>query len=226
MGNPLVTPISESWHAGGFMVSKANGHRSIDDGTFASGSKYLPGTVLGQQTLGGATAAAKSGGNTGNGTCTGVSAQVHAVFGVYKAICEIAGTNSATWSLYAPDGEMIDQKEYSTSGGTAVFANDQIHATITDGATDSVVGDEFDITVAPGTGDYVNYNPTNTDGSQTVAAICYGYVDATNAAANGAIVTRACEVNASELVWDASVSNPTLVAAGVAGLKALGIIAR
>lgn len=226
MGNPQVTPINEIWHDGGFLVSKANGHRSIDDIVLASGTKYLPGTVLGQQTLGATSEAAKSGGNTGTGTCTAVSAQVHAIVGVYKAICEIAGTNSATWNLYNPNGELIDEKEYVTSGGTAVFANDQIHATITDGGTDFVVGDEFDITVAAGTGQYVNYNPTNADGSQTPAAILWGYVDATSAAKHGAAVVRAAEVNASELVWDASVNSPTLIAAGLAGLKTLGIISR
>ena len=224
MTNPTVTPITETWHAGGFMVSKAEGHRYIDDGILASGTKYLPGTVLGLQTLGAISEAAKGGGNTGNGTCTALSVKAGAKVGVYKAIVEIAGTNIATWNLYDPTGELIDQKQYSGSGATAVFNNDQIGGTITDGSTDFVVGDEFDITVAAGAGQYVNYNPGNADGSENVAGICYGYVDATNAAEHGAIVVRACEVNASELVWDASVPNPPT--AGLAGLKAIGIIAR
>ena len=92
-------------------------------------------------------AAAAKGGITGNGTCTALSVKSAAMTGVYKVIVEIAGTNSATWNLYSPDGDLLDQKQYSGSGSTAVFSNPEIGFTITDGSTDFVVGDEFDITV-------------------------------------------------------------------------------
>lgn len=52
MGTPQVTPLYEAFHDGGFIVSQANGHRSVDRGTL-SGSKLLAGTVLGQVTASG-----------------------------------------------------------------------------------------------------------------------------------------------------------------------------
>lgn len=100
-----------------------------------------------------AASAAKSGGNTGNGTLTGLSvASKPAVMaGVYQARVVIAGTNAATINLYNPLGDLIDQKQLSGSGATAVFNNDNLSLTITDGSTDFVVGDGFDITVTMNT---------------------------------------------------------------------------
>jgi hypothetical protein len=52
MGNPTVTPLVETLHDGGFIVSVANGHRSIDQITLTGAAKVLAGTVLGQVTTG------------------------------------------------------------------------------------------------------------------------------------------------------------------------------
>lgn len=114
-----------------------------------SGAKVIGGIEAAAEVT--AAAAAKSGGNTGNGTCTLVSAGANAKAGVYTARVTIAGTNSGTWNLFDPSGELIDQKQFSGSGATAVFANGQVNATITEGATDFVVGDGFDITVTANT---------------------------------------------------------------------------
>ena len=72
---------------------------------------------------------------------------------------------------------------------------------------------------------FTSYAPTATDGSQNVAGILYAFTDATLADQHQTAVTRSAEVNASELKWDASL-NAAAVAAGIAGLAALGIIAR
>lgn len=96
-------------------------------------------------------AAVAHAGNAGNGLLSALTPQTAAQAGVYNAIVKIAGTNSATWDLFDPNGNLIDQQSYSTSGGTAVFANSQIHATITDGGTDFIVGDSFQITVTANT---------------------------------------------------------------------------
>lgn len=74
---------------------------------------------------------------------------------------------------------------------------------------------------------YDTYNPANTDGTQTVAAILYDWVDAV---AGGAGVPRAahvrdCEVRGADLVWFAG-ATPAQIATGTTALAALGIISR
>jgi hypothetical protein len=161
------------------------------------------GTVLGKQTVGAATSAAKSGGNTGNGTCTAVSSKGAAIAGVYQVRCVIAGTNSATFDLYNPNGDLIDQRQLSGSGATAVFANDNLAFTLADGATDFVVGDGFDITVAAPSGKYVKAVLTATDGSQVPQGVLADDVDATSADALAGLYLTG-EFNANSLIYDAS----------------------
>jgi hypothetical protein len=64
---------SKVTRAGGFMVSEANNFRSRDEIVIASGEVLVAGAVLGKITAGSATAAAKAGGNTGNGTITAIA---------------------------------------------------------------------------------------------------------------------------------------------------------
>lgn len=114
----------------------------------ASTGKPIGGLEAAQETA--ATSAAKSGGNTGNGTfvldaTTPVLA--NAVPGVYTLRCTVAGTNSATFRLVDPAGRVLGDFAFSGSGATVTVA-DQIKGVITDGATDFVVGDGFDVTVA------------------------------------------------------------------------------
>lgn len=53
MGSPTVTPLQESRHDFGFLVSTPNGHRHIDTVTLSGGAKVLGGTVLGKVTTSG-----------------------------------------------------------------------------------------------------------------------------------------------------------------------------
>lgn len=120
-------PLTENWHAGGFLVSVPRGRRHMDRGLIAQNPNVvLPGTVLGQITA--------------SGKWTPVTAAAN-------------------------------------------------------------------------------------DGSQTAAAIAFDITDATLNDVNAALVVRDCEVNAAELVWDATLTAPEQAAA-LAALKAQGIIAR
>lgn len=178
--------------------------------TILSGQGVLKrGTVVGKITAGVATAAAKSGGNTGNGTCTAVSSKGNAVTGVYQARCTIAGTNAATFDLFNPAGDLIDQKSLSGSGATAVFLNDNLGFTITDGSTDFIVGDGFDITVAAASGKWVVSVATATDGSQVPSAVLADGVDATSADQLIGCYFMG-EFNFQAMTVDASWSGPTI----------------
>lgn len=303
------SPITEVRHDGGFVVSKANGHRSFDQAVLSGAAKLIAGTVLGRQTTGATASAAAIGANTGTGTfgaitlvsvptqigayalaftdathftvtapngatATGVAGTAFAALGIGFTITAggtafVAGdgftitttqavgqptavavanggntgngTSSAvTTTGYAPTVgistvEFADATHFVVRdpGGVeighgvagTVFNGGGMSFTITAGGTAFVAGDSFAITVLDAAGKYVACVQTAADGSQTPAAILYGGVDATLGDQPCSIVTREAEVNASELIWDAS-WGAGQIPAGLAALKALGIIPR
>ena len=137
--------------------------------TITGGALYKRGTLLGQITAGAATAAAKAGGNTGNGTISVVTLQGGAKVGVYA----VRMTAATTFKVEDPDGFVIE-----TAGATGAAFADDIGFTITVGGTPFVAGDGFDITVAAGTG-YTIATAAATDGSKFPVAILADDVDTT-----------------------------------------------
>lgn len=210
--------LTEGQHKAEFIVTEANGSLSRETVTVLSGQNLQPGHVLGKVSHGAATGAAVSG-NTGNGAISAVSAGNTAKAGAYIATCIEPASNGGTFSVEDPDGVNV---------GTAVvgtpFAG-PVNFTIGDGGTDFVAGDRFTITVAPGSGKYKEYNPANTDGSQTAVAILLDAVNATSADKEGVIIARHAEVNAAELIWfsGADANQKTV---GLANLAAATIIGR
>ncbi len=79
--------------------------------------------------------------------------------------------------------------------------------------------------VVTASGKYAVYANGASDGTQAAKAVLYDNVDATSADVSAVVVVRLAEVNAAELVWDASNSGSDITA-GLADLKALGIVAR
>jgi hypothetical protein len=160
---------------------------------------------------------AVAGTNTGNGTCSAVTANGYAAtLGQY-----IVEFDSATqFVVSAPNGQEIGHGVTGTA-----FSAGGLGFTITAGGTAFAPADGFVITVAAGAGLWVTCTATATDGSQNAAGICFGVSDASLNNVNGAIVTRSCEVNASELLWDPSMDAASQ-AASLALLAVAGIIAR
>ncbi|CAB3742561.1 hypothetical protein LMG24238_06902 [Paraburkholderia sediminicola] len=215
------TPLLENRHDGGFLVSEARGHRSRDAVTFSGAVRHLPGEVIAKKAGGTATAVAKAG-NTGNGVFT-IDATTpvlpNAKTGIYVVRCTIAATNSGTFRVFDPAGDVVGD---IVVGQT--FA-DQIKFAIADGATDFIVGDEFDVDVSVTSTTFVPLNPTATDGTQIAAAISFGTYDATLADVPGAAVTRDAEVNGGELIWPTGITTAQLATAQ-GQLAAKGIITR
>jgi hypothetical protein len=210
-----------------FVLSEANGLRSRDVLTIASGAGKLDaGTILGKLSIGAATTAAKSGGNTGNGTITmdastplltGVKA------GVYTVRCIAAATNSGTFRVEDPDGDVLGDVAVA-----ATFADD-VKFVIADGSTDFIVGDGFDITVAAGSGKYIpslNAITAGKVGAETAIAILGYPVDATSADVDAVCVTSSAEVKKLMLIVDATVDDSTKRNAKIAQLRAVNIKAR
>lgn len=200
------------------------GSISRDVLTIASEQGVLDvGAVLGKITTGTATAAAKTGGNTGNGTCTmdgSTPVLAGAKVGVYTARAIAVDTDAATFEIKDPDGFVL-----GTVALGATWAND-IKFVIADGATDFIVGDGFDITVAAGSAKWGKYDPTAVDGRQVAAAVLLDKIDATSADKRAAAVVRLAEVNRRELKWHTTVDSEAKKDVATAQLAQAFIIAR
>jgi hypothetical protein len=149
--------------------------------TLLSGQNLLRGAVLGRITLGAAVSAAKSGGNTGNGTLTmdaTTPVKNGAKVGVYSVRFVIAATNNGTFIVRDPDGNQIGTVVMAAGAGAF---DDDLKFAIADGSTDFAVGDGFDITVAAGSGKYVLSLAAATNGSQVPDLILAEDTDASAA---------------------------------------------
>jgi hypothetical protein len=182
--NPLASFTSDAFTPDSLILS-------LDDlvsrkVTIKQSGALVRGSLLGKITLGAATSAAKAGGNTGTGTLvldvtTPILANANRTgAGVYTVRCTVAGANAATFLVVDPLGVSLGTVSFSGSGASATFS-DRIKFAITDGGTDFIVGDGFDITIAPGSGKYVLATSAAVDGSQTPDAILYADTDASAA---------------------------------------------
>jgi hypothetical protein len=187
----------------------------------AGAGNLITGTVLGKITKGTATAAAKAGGNTGNGTITmDVTTPVlaGAQVGVYTARCIAAAGNGGTFRIEDPDGFVI--------GDVAVGATfaDRVKFVIADGASDFIVGDGFDITVAAGSGKWKKCVYGALDGSGIAAGVLLDARDASGGAdVKGVGVIADARVAHEFLTWDASFDSAPKKAAALVQLAALNI---
>ena len=170
----------------------------VDQSTYAPVELFIPGfpmvinpvtilsgigavvknTVLGKILLGAASSAAKAGGNTGDGALTldnSTPILAKAKAGVYTVRCIAAATDGGTFRVTDPDGNVLGDVAVG-----ATFAN-KVKFSIADGATDFVVGDGFDITIAEGSKKYKPYDADNLDGSQYPDCISAEDADSTSA---------------------------------------------
>jgi hypothetical protein len=155
----------------------APGFHMVTEGiTLKSGANYVRGTVLEETVFGTATRAAKTGGNTGNGTLT-LDATTPVLSGaepgVYQVRLITAAANGGTFRVTAPNGVVLGDVAVG-----ATFSNRVKFATA-DGSTDFIVGDGFDITVAAATAATQKYQRVTSDAGAKLVLL--EDVDATSA---------------------------------------------
>ncbi len=197
--------FTEGRHGVGFVVSEANGHRARNRVTI-TGQKLMAGAVLGMITLGAATAGATVG--TGGGSVGTITRGATAKVGLYTIKFTKAAAGAGDFEVIDPTGEVCG---LGTVG--VAYAGGGLSFTVSASGADFTVGTTIPITVAAGSGKCVAWTPTATDGSQVVYGILGFAVDATAADKTATAFVRACEVNQSELIWDAtSVGTATLAA--------------
>lgn len=116
----------------------------------SAGAAYAAGSLLGVVTLGAVASAAKAGGNTGTGTFVPDAAPLlaRAKVGVYTLRCIAAAANGGTFRLEDPDGIVLGDLALPGVAGGTVTTTEHIKGVLSDAATDFVVGDGFDVTVA------------------------------------------------------------------------------
>ena len=163
MANPVITNINNRANILGPYAKK------IEKTIAQDASGVIPsGAVMGIVSLGAITAAAKSGGNTGTGTCTSLSLKDGAKAGVYTVRIVRAATHIFDYVVKNPNGQQIGFGTCEGSGGTSVFTG-EIEFTLTDGGTDFIVGD----------GKLKRSVSTAVDGSQYPKYILVNETDAT-----------------------------------------------
>ncbi|RDD63823.1 head decoration protein [Ferruginivarius sediminum] len=215
----MPTTLTEGKHRGEHLVSEASGHRSRALITIANGEDLKAGHVIGRTVDGASITTQADAGNTGDGAITMEATAVGAgvVSGDYVASCIEPATDGGIFAVQGPDGINV---------GTAVVGSTfdgPVRFTINDGATDFAAGDRFTITVPDG--DWAEYDPTNTDGSDTPRGILYDNVDATGGAEEAVAHVRDAEVNKAELAWfDGATDDQKSTA--LKELAKLGIIGR
>lgn len=177
------------------------------------------GAVLAKILLGTATAAAKAGGNTGNGTIT-MDATTPILAGAKPGIYTVRFTAATAFIVEDPDGFDLG------IGATGTAFADDLKFAIAAGGTAFVAGDGFDITVTAASAEkYVPLSLTATDGSQIPAAISIENKASVAADQKLTVEARGAVCDPAFLVWPAGATD-TQKAQALAILKTLGIIAR
>ncbi|MDN6872940.1 head decoration protein [Pseudomonas citronellolis] len=210
-----MTIKTEGIHSGEFLLSEANGSRSREVVVITAGSGRLAaGTLIAQLTAANALTPTAKAGNTGNGTVGAVTVTSAAASGTYSLTITEAAANGGTFELTDPSGQFVGEGQVGQS-----FTGGGITFTLSDGATDFVVGDGFTLAVKASLGEWTAYDDDGTDdGRRTADGILYAPVDAT-----------LVDVKATAVVRDAEVIERLLTGLddnGAADLAALGIVIR
>lgn len=159
------------------------------------------------------------GGNTGDGTCTGVAGDVkNTIEETFTLTCIAEAANAGTFSVIGSKSGRLADAEVGVA-----YDSDYIDFTLNDGATDFALGDIFTIDISAGSGKVVALDPDAVDGSQVAAGIMCGAVDATGGDTSGVAVTRHAQIAADNLVWPDGITADEKTKA-LADLKAAGII--
>jgi len=185
--------------------------------TVASGQDLALGTVIGKVTKSTPTTGTADVGNTGSGTCTGVTAGAKTKVGVYT----LTALSATAFAVKDPDGLALPDAVVGTA-----YENDNINFTINDGSPDFIAGDIFTITVAAGAGSVKIIDFDAVDGTQNAYGFTIAAYDASGGAISGVAIVRDATIVAADLVWPTASPAPTVTqkAAALAELAAKGII--
>jgi len=203
--------------AGEFLVSEGDGTISRDAVLIDKGLKLEAGTVV--AALSGANSSTSVSGatNTGGGAVSGaITLSAGALEGSYTATMTSSGATAA-FKVTDPFGMLV-----GTGAVGSAFSAGGLAFTIASGSPVFVAGDYITIAVNIISGNYVAYDPTKGDGSQTTKGILFDSVDSTESDVLATIINNSAEVDASKLKWSAGVTTTGHKATAYAALAASG----
>lgn len=229
MGRPLRTAtFTEPRNVSDVVKMEHDSHFCREAVTLKSGFGVLDiGFVLGKQSIGAASSAAKSGGNTGDGTFV-LDATTPILAGAASGRYTARFTTTTNIRIESVDGRVLGDVAIGGATGNTATLSEQFKAVVTQGATPFAAGDGFDVDIADGSGKFGPYDPTAVDGRATAAAVLLHKHDTTDADVLQAIILARgpAEVSIVELQWHANVTTQAHKDAAVAALKAVGIVPR
>lgn len=155
--------LTETQHAGSFILSDllgAIGRRAI---TVLSGQNLNAGAVLGRVDRGVGRMSVPTVVGTGNGTVSSVWGGPETLVGNYVVTCITAAANGGVFSVVNPAGKALPNATVGTP-----YRSREINFTIADGGTDFIVGDVFTFVVGTTAPTVVG------TGNGTVSAITLG----------------------------------------------------
>lgn len=164
--------------------------------TILSGQDIPVGGVIGKVKTSCPATGTADGGNTGNGTCTGVSAGDQVKLGTYTLTCIEAAANAGDFEVRDPDDVTLGQ---ATVG--AAYTSEQINFTLNDDTTDFAVGDIFTITVTAGSGKMKEIDFDAVDGTEDAYGFVIDDYDASEADKSGVAVVRDAVIDPDHLAW-------------------------
>jgi hypothetical protein len=227
MGLLRTATFNEPDSISDFLKYEAAQEYCRDKITVASGEGVLEvNTLLGKVTLGAASSAAKSGGNTGNGTLV-LDVTTPVLAGAAPGVYSVRFTTTTNVRLEDPNGRVIADVAIGGSTGNTATVQEQIKGVLTQGATPFAAGDGFDITIADGSGEYKKCKLTALDGSAVAAGVLCHAVDATSAAQAAVAVVRGPAVGGRlGLKFDATFDSAGKKSKALAQLETRGIVVR
>ena len=145
--------------------------------------------------------------------------------GAYNLECVEAITNGGRFKLVDPNGAVLTDQLLMTAGAGAatIFTVAGMQFTVTDGATDFVVGDKFSLTVAAD-GKIVVFATDGVGGAQNPKGVLSYDVTATEAGNEAIRMLVTGKVRKERLVIDGSAANVGLTAAILDALRDMSIV--
>lgn len=135
--------LTETTHAGGFILSEANGNRSRSNGTLISGQDLAAGAVLGKITKAQAASPIPTIVGTGTGLMSALTFGADAQTGAYLIVLTATGATAA-FSVTAPDGTILPTGNVATA-----YVSTHLSFIISNAGT-MTSGDAFTVTVTAG----------------------------------------------------------------------------
>ena len=145
----LFGVLSEGRHAGEFLLEERAADGSRENIPVLSGQNLKAGAVIGRIKYGIGRISLPPVGGTGDGTASAVFAGPEVEVGNYVLTCTAVATHGGVFSLTTPSAKALPAFTMTPgTGGTTTYTSRHINFSITDGATDFIVGDAFTFVVS------------------------------------------------------------------------------